>query len=74
MAYGPAAGLELVEALLGEPALRAYHLLPSVQGDLLEKLQRYSEARAAFERAAALAHNSRDRTLLLERASRCARA
>jgi RNA polymerase sigma factor (sigma-70 family) len=74
MAYGPSGGLELVEALLSEPALQAYHLLPSVQGDLLEKLQRYSEAKAAFERAAALAHNTRDRTMLLERATRCARA
>ena len=74
MAYGPADGLELVEALLAEPALQAYHLLPSVQGDLLEKLQRYSEAKAAFERAAALTHNTRDRAMLLERATRCARA
>ena len=74
MAYGPAAGLALVEDLLDVPALQKYHLLPSVQADLLEKLARYSEAQAAFERAAALAQNTRDRTLLLERATRCARA
>ena len=74
MAYGPADGLELVEALLSEPALNAYHLLPSVQGDLLEKLSRFTEARTAFERAASLAQNTRDRTMLLERAARCARA
>jgi len=74
MAFGPASGLELVDALLAEPALRSYHLLPSVRGDLLEKLQRFGEARAEFERAAALAHNTRDRDLLLARAARCARA
>ena len=73
MAYGPAAGLELVDALLPEPTLKAYHLLPSVRADLLEKLGRRSEARDAYERAAALAQNARDRTLLLERAARCAR-
>jgi predicted RNA polymerase sigma factor len=73
MAYGPAAALELVDALLDEPALRAYHFLPSVRGDLLVKLGRFSEARADFERAAALAANARDRTLLLERAAACAR-
>jgi RNA polymerase sigma factor (sigma-70 family) len=73
MAYGPAAGLELVDALLDEPALRAYHLLPSVRGDLLAKLGRFGEARAEFERAAALAGNARDRTLLVERAAGCAR-
>jgi RNA polymerase sigma factor (sigma-70 family) len=74
MAYGPAAGLELVDALLDEPALKAYHLLPSVRGDLLAKLGRFSEARADFERAAALAGNARDRTLMLERAAACARS
>jgi RNA polymerase sigma factor (sigma-70 family) len=74
MAFGPQSGLELVDALIAEPALRSYHLLPSVRGDLLEKLQRFSEARAEFERAAALSQNSRDRELLLARAARCARA
>jgi RNA polymerase sigma factor (sigma-70 family) len=71
MAFGPAAGLELVDALVDEPALRSYHLLPSVRGDLLEKLRRFSEARAEFERAAALARNTRDRDLLRGRAARC---
>ncbi|HTU69582.1 MAG TPA: RNA polymerase sigma factor [Candidatus Baltobacteraceae bacterium] len=71
MAFGPAAGLELVDALTSEPALRSYHLLPSVRGDLLEKLQRFSEAADAFERAASLAQNTRDRELLLRRAARC---
>jgi RNA polymerase sigma factor (sigma-70 family) len=74
MAYGPAAGLELVDALTSEPALQTYHLLPSMRGDLLEKLGRFSEARDAYERAASLAQNVRDRTLLLERAARCVRA
>jgi RNA polymerase sigma-70 factor (ECF subfamily) len=71
MAYGPEVGLEIVETLLDEPALQAYHLLPSVHGDLLHKLGRLSEARAAFERAAALAQNARDRKLLLDRAAAC---
>jgi predicted RNA polymerase sigma factor len=71
MAFGPAAGLELIDALTGEPALRRYHLLPSVRGDLLHKLGRMSEARDEFERAAALTQNSRDRELLLSRAARC---
>jgi RNA polymerase sigma factor (sigma-70 family) len=70
MAFGPAAGLEIVDALLDEPALRSYHLLPSVRGDLLEKLGRSSDARAEFERAAALTQNARDRALLLARAAR----
>jgi RNA polymerase sigma factor (sigma-70 family) len=74
MAYGPAAGLELVDTLTSEPALQTYHLLPSMRGDLLEKLGRFSEAHGAYERAASLAQNARDRTLLLERAARCARA
>ncbi len=69
MAYGPAAGLERVEALAGEPALRDYHLLPAVRGDLLEKLERLDEARAEFARAAALAQNARERALLLARAA-----
>ena len=71
MAFGPAAGLELVDALAGEPALRAYHLLPSVRGDLLQKLGRTGEARKEFERAAQLAQNSRERELLLARAKAC---
>ncbi len=73
MAFGPAAGLELVDALVSEPSLRAYHLLPSARGDLLEKLGRLDEARAEFERAASLTQNSRERDLLLERAAVCAR-
>jgi RNA polymerase sigma factor (sigma-70 family) len=71
MAFGPAAGLELIEALAGEPALRAYHLVPSVRGDLLAKLGRTREARQEFERAAGMAHNSRERALLLARAREC---
>ncbi len=73
MTFGPAAGLELVEALTSEPSLRAYHLLPSVRGDLLAKLGRLGEAGAEFERAASLTLNARERTLLLERAAACAR-
>ena len=64
MAFGPAAGLELVDALAAEPSLKAYHLLPSVRGDLLGKLGRLDEARAEFERAAALTRNARERELL----------
>ncbi|MBI3562584.1 MAG: RNA polymerase sigma factor [Gammaproteobacteria bacterium] len=71
MAFGPAAGLELVDALLSEPALKNYHLLPSVRGDLLNKLGRHDEAQVEFTRAAALTHNIRERTLLLERAAAC---
>jgi RNA polymerase sigma factor (sigma-70 family) len=70
MAFGPAAGLELVDALASEPSLKAYHLLPSVRGDLLAKLGRFDEARVEFERAASLTRNARERELLLERA-RC---
>jgi RNA polymerase sigma-70 factor (ECF subfamily) len=73
MASGPAAGLELVDALSSEPALESYHLLPSVRGDFLVKLGRFGEARAEFERAAALTRNARERALLLERADACAR-
>ncbi len=69
MAFGPRVGLELVDALRAEPALRGYHLLPSVRGDLLAKLGRFDEARVEFERAAALTRNSREGTLLLERAA-----
>lgn len=72
MAEGPAAGLALVDALAGEPALKDYHLLPSVRGDLLERLGRGAQARTEFERAASLTRNERERELLLERASRCA--
>ncbi|HXL87225.1 MAG TPA: RNA polymerase sigma factor [Gemmatimonadaceae bacterium] len=68
MAFGPAAGLELVDALISEPSLKAYHLLPSVRGDLLTKLGRYDEARGEFKRAASLTRNARERELLLERA------
>jgi predicted RNA polymerase sigma factor len=74
MAFGPAAGLEQVDALLAEPALKAYHLLPSVRGDLLAKLGRFDEARAELERAAALTQNTRERALLEGRAAACARA
>jgi predicted RNA polymerase sigma factor len=69
MAEGPAAGLALVEALADEPALRTYHLLPSVRGDLLAKLGRHEEAQAEFVRAASLTLNERERTLLLGRAA-----
>jgi RNA polymerase sigma factor (sigma-70 family) len=71
MAQGPAAGLELVDALKDDPALKSYHLLPSVRGDLLKKLGRIAEARLEFERAAAMTRNDRERTLLLERARSC---
>ena len=74
MAFGPAAGLALVDALAAEPSLKAYHLLPSVRGDLLNKLGRRREARAEFERAAALTQNLRERELLLSRARACADA
>jgi RNA polymerase sigma-70 factor (ECF subfamily) len=71
MAFGPAAGLELVDALANEPALASYHLLPSVRGDLLAKLGRHDEARKELERAAELAQNARERELLLARARAC---
>jgi len=71
MAFGPAAGLELVDALLGEPTLAHYHLLPSVRGDLLARLDRIQEARTEFERAAALTCNGRERAFLLARAAVC---
>jgi predicted RNA polymerase sigma factor len=73
MAFGPAAGLERVDALRDEPSLEDYHLLPSVRGDLLVKLGRFDEARAEFDRAASLTRNARERALLLERAASCAR-
>jgi predicted RNA polymerase sigma factor len=72
MAFGPAAGLELVDALTSEPSLESYHLLPSVRGDILEKLGRRDEARAEFERAARLTQNAQERKLLIERAERVA--
>jgi RNA polymerase sigma factor (sigma-70 family) len=71
MAFGPAAGLELVDALTSEPSLESYHLLPSVRGDLLEKLGRKDEARAEYERAAGLTKNTRERELLIARARAC---
>jgi RNA polymerase sigma factor (sigma-70 family) len=71
MAFGPQAGLELVDALRAEPSLKNYHLLPSVRGDLLAKLDRFEEARAEFEIAASFTRNSRERNLLLERARAC---
>ena len=74
MAFGPAAGMQIVEALASEPALKNYHLLPSVRGDLLFKLGRNEEARAEFERAASLTRNTRERALLLKRAGECSNA
>jgi len=74
MAFGPQAGLDLVDGLAGEPALRGYHLLPSVRGDFLMKLGRPEEARAEFERAAAQAGNARERELSAGRAAEAARA
>src|SRR5438094_2939221 len=72
MAFGPAAGLDLVDALVAEPSLRAYHLLPAVRGDLLRKLGRSAEARSEFERAASLTENVVERKLLERRAAECA--
>jgi RNA polymerase sigma factor (sigma-70 family) len=74
MAFGPAAGLELIDALTSEPSLKAYHLLPSVRGDFLFKLGRLAEAQAEFARAASLTRNARERELLLDRAQACAGA
>jgi RNA polymerase sigma factor (sigma-70 family) len=74
MAFGPAAGLEIVETLTQEPSLKTYHLLPSVRGDLLSKLDRNDEACKEFERAASLTRNARERELLLNRARTCAEA
>jgi RNA polymerase sigma factor (sigma-70 family) len=71
MAYGPAAGLEIVDALVAEPSLASYHLLPAVRGDFLIKLGRFDEARAELERAASLTRNERERAMLLERAAMC---
>jgi len=69
MAFGPSAGLELVDGLLGEAALKGYHLLPSVRGDLLHKLGRFEEAKEEFDRAASLTRNARERDLLVARAT-----
>jgi RNA polymerase sigma-70 factor (ECF subfamily) len=74
MAFGPLAGLSIVDALVSEGSLERYHLLPSVRGDLLHKLQRFAEAKLEFEKAASLTRNERERALLLERASSCDRA
>ena len=74
MAFGPQAGLELVDALVASGALQGYHLLPSVRGDFLAKLGRFDEARVELERAASITRNGRERELLLERAAACARA
>ena len=72
MAFGPAAGLDLVDALVAEPSLKSYHLLPAVRGDLLRKLGRSEEARSEFERGASLTENVRERELLRRRAAECA--
>ena len=71
LAFGPAAGLEIVDGLMREPTLAGYHLLPSVRGDLLLKLGRAAEARTELERAASLTRNARERELLLERVRQC---
>jgi RNA polymerase sigma-70 factor, ECF subfamily len=73
MAYGPAAGLEILEAIQDKPALEKYHLLPSVRGDFLFKLGRLAEARNAFDKAAQLAQNAREKTFLLARSAACGR-
>ena len=73
MASGPAAGLELIDALSSEPSLKSYHLLSSVRGDFLFKLGRFAEAQQEFARAASLTRNARERDLLLDRAHACAR-
>jgi predicted RNA polymerase sigma factor len=73
MAFGPTAGLEAVDALISEPSLKSYHLLPSVRGDLLVKLGRLEEARIEFDRAASLTRNQRERALLVGRADACVR-
>ena len=72
MAFGPAAGLQIIDTLVSEPSLKAYHLLPSVRGDFLFKLGRFAEAQAEFERAASLTRNARERDFLLGRARACA--
>ncbi len=74
MAFGPQAGLEILDVIKDDPTLSEYHLLPAVRGDLLAKVQRFAEARTELERAASLTKNTRERALLLERAAECARA
>ena len=74
MASGPAAGLALIDELASEPALKSYHLLPSIRGDFLFKLDRIAEAQREFERAASITRNARERELLLDRAKACAAA
>jgi predicted RNA polymerase sigma factor len=74
MAFGPEAGLELVDRLVDEPALRTYHLLPSVRGELLSRVGRQAEAASEFRRAAELTRNERERRLLLDRAAQSAAA
>jgi predicted RNA polymerase sigma factor len=71
MAYGPEAGLALLDQLMAFPVLRDYHLLPSARGDFLAKLGRNAEARTEFERAASLTRNERERSVLLDRAAAC---
>jgi predicted RNA polymerase sigma factor len=71
MAFGPAAGLEIVDTLVSEASLKAYHLLPSVRGDFLFKLGRFGEAQAEFERAASLTRKARECEFLLDRAQAC---
>ena len=71
MAFGPAAGLAIADALVREGTLKEYHLLPSVRGDFLMKLERFAEAREEFERAAAMTKNAREKALMLERAREC---
>jgi predicted RNA polymerase sigma factor len=71
MAFGPQAGLDVVDKLIAEPALAGYHLLPSVRGDLLFKLGRLGEAKAEFEKAAALTRNEREKAFLEGRAAAC---
>jgi predicted RNA polymerase sigma factor len=73
MAEGPQAGLDLVDRLVAESTLENYHLLPSVRGDLLDKLGRFAEAKTEYERAAAMTRNARERALLLERAAAATR-
>jgi len=74
MLFGPESGLAVVDALTGEPALKDYHLLPAVRGDLLRKLERWDEARHEFERAAQMTRNAREQALLQRRAAECAAA
>ena len=74
LAFGPAAGLELLDGVASDPALKEYHLLPSVRGDLLAKLGRHEEATAEFRRAATLTRNARERRLLQDRAAASATA